>query len=865
MMVRSGRVAILLLLTVVSLLALGGLPVAAAAQPVKEIVQSRVGEEVNKSGANVCTSAEEKEGMCQPGKQSTQVGGFDYPHGVAVNNDPASAQHGDVYVIDTTHRVQVLGPEGQFVSVVGWDVNKTKVQKSGSSQQEMNICTAAEVKSGAECQPGATGAGPGRFNEVVSIAVDPANGDLFVAESIERTGFQGYGERIQEFTSQGEFVLEVGQGVNETTGANVCGATEELEGDRCGGPAEHLFEQASAPTKEHDAFSFAGSTVLAAGGPNGLLYVGERGRVQELRPDGRYEREIPLQFISSLSESNANHIAVNAQGEVYLTYYELYEEAGGQLKQKEEHASIVYGFNPTGQLALQLVPSPHDGEGARVELEGLAFDPSGRLAVLEVETEKKYTHGLLGARGTLYDIGTGNLHLVSEFEDMGVGAGEGFNALAFSNAGDMYASKSSAGHEVVIYKPVTIGELTTGPATCVTGPDRVTDATLECKFHGTVNPDGVPDTAVWFQWGFTTALTGETTKLIICGETCGTTPVNVESAPIQGLTPNAVIHYRLAGQDAVVQPPEVFAGETLAFKLPAVPPRIVGVPVAQFVRPTAVDLYGNVNPENTPSEYFFEYASGGRTLADRCPQGVRKEECAGVHSTGTLGSAVYGKTGATLETSGLQPGTPYRFRLMAINESGQTALNEGGGTSLPEGEFQTPQTPSPRAVTGAPGTVGATSATVSGTVDPSGQPAVYGFELGVYQGAGTQYYTVFTASVTGTASTEETTNLSNLQPGTTYAYRIMISNAYGTMYGMPVVFTTSGLAEALKPPGVLSVLPMPKNVHFPKEGPKHQAIRAIQKLKKTLRACRKDKRKHRRVSCERRARERFAKHKRFKK
>ncbi len=51
---------------------------------------------------------------------------------------------------------------GEFVLMFGWNVNKTKKAKMrGASQAERNVCTAAEVKAGAECLDGEKGTGEG--------------------------------------------------------------------------------------------------------------------------------------------------------------------------------------------------------------------------------------------------------------------------------------------------------------------------------------------------------------------------------------------------------------------------------------------------------------------------------------------------------------------------------------------------------------------------------------------------------------------------------------------------------------------------------------------------------------------------------
>ena len=61
--------------------------------------------------------------------------------------------------------------------------------------------------------------------------------------------------------------------------------------------------------------------MLAVGGPEDLLYVGDEHRVQEFKAsNGEYKSEIPLTSISAEPESKVVALAVDATGDVYLAY-----------------------------------------------------------------------------------------------------------------------------------------------------------------------------------------------------------------------------------------------------------------------------------------------------------------------------------------------------------------------------------------------------------------------------------------------------------------------------------------------------------------------------------------------------------------
>ena len=153
-------------------------------------------------------------------------------------------------------------------------------------------------------------------------------------------------------------------------------------------------------------------------------------------------------------------------------------------------------------------------------------------------------------------------------------------------------------------------------------------------------------------------------------------------------------------------------------------------------------------------------------------------------------------------------------------------------------------------------------------MNPDGLPASYAFELGVYNGAATQYGVVFSAPAgTSTVAVEETLALSGLQPGTTYAFRIAISSGYvenesHTVQGAPVTFTTAGLPEVLSVPAVLAQLAIP-NISFPVAVASKSTTKALtnaQKLAKALKVCKK-KSKSKRSACEKQARKKYPKSK----
>lgn len=123
-----------------------------------------------------------------PNMQSNNSAGNILP--VAVGVDQAS---GDVYVADATkRRITKFTSFGEFVFLVGKNVNATKVAEVGATQVEKNICTAA---SGNTCTIGASGTGANEFTTPRSLAVTPSGvvwvGDTNRLKSFSSTGAPG--------------------------------------------------------------------------------------------------------------------------------------------------------------------------------------------------------------------------------------------------------------------------------------------------------------------------------------------------------------------------------------------------------------------------------------------------------------------------------------------------------------------------------------------------------------------------------------------------------------------------------------------------------------------------------------------------
>lgn len=743
--------------------------------PVKFIPANHIGWDVNKTTkGNLCTVVSGNE--CQIGTESSESGGFKYPQSVA------SAPEGDIYVTDKGNaRVQKFTATGEFVLMFGEEVNETKDNTPSATEAEKNVCTEEEIKNTAvKCKSGHEGSTVGSISDPQSVAVEPIGGNIYV---------QDYANwRVDEYTPDGQFVLMIGKEVNETKD-NTPGATE-AEKNVCS--EEEITSSAvkckagmqnAAGSVEKGSFDFEqyqGNLLAIGSAPERLLYIGDRGRVQEFDAKGEWKGEIKM-------NGAVTALAIDSQSN---TAYVVYSEE-----------PVVHEFDTTTDNELS-----HPIEiGSEFAIRGIAVDSSGHLAI----TAASAGNGKSRPFGELYEASSG--HFVTKFTIPDPLSAPNTKGLTFNNKGELYLALEN--HELINYIAVPVAELITGANMCTAGPVKETSDTYNCTLDGEVDPYNVPGTLAWFEWGKSCTLGANTQK-----ESIATVDVLVSvSTTLKELRPNETVCYRLAGEDEnVLSPEQLTAANTASFTTLAVPPVMVGEPSSSFITSSSAVLYGELNPENSLTEYYFEYAPGskaGETLA-ACHD-AKGGACPGVAVTDGAESAVYGRTGATFEATGLQPGTTYRYRLKAFVLVGTAT---GQSLSGEEGSITTASAPQPEAFTGSVNTVTTSSAVVHGAVNANGQQATYTFELGVYRGAATTYSVVFSGSTNASTAVEQEQDiLTDLQPATEYAYRIAIHSGYGTGIGAPAIFRTEPVAAGL-PVSIAPIqLAVPK-ITFPTPG-----------------------------------------------
>lgn len=303
----------------------------------------------------------------------------------------------------------------------------------------------------------------------------------------------------------------------------------------------------------------------------------------------------------------------------------------------------------------------------------------------------------------------------------------------------------------------TIGVNQVTPAPVVTTGSASGIAATSATLSGTVNAKDA-STTVTFQYGET--LSYGTTVAATPSPVTGSTDTAV-SAALSGLVPGTTYNFRVVGTSAN----GTTLGANQTFTTPGPPNVVTGG--TSGVTNTGVTLLGTVTANGADATVTFEYGettSYGTSIA-ATPSPV----------TGSGSTAV-----SAIIAGSLTPGTTYHYRVVAANTSGTT-----------QGAGQTFTTASPPvAVTGAASGVTSSSATIAGTVTANFNSATVTIEYGETTAYGSSV-TASPSPVNGGTATAVSAFLSGLAPSTTYHYRVVATNAYGTDTGDDATFTTT--------------------------------------------------------------------------
>jgi hypothetical protein len=296
--------------------------------------------------------------------------------------------------------------------------------------------------------------------------------------------------------------------------------------------------------------------------------------------------------------------------------------------------------------------------------------------------------------------------------------------------------------------------------------NTATDVTqTSVTLNGGVNPNG-SNTTAWFEYG-TSPSFGSTVNYQNVGS--GNQLINIIGF-LSNLNSNNVYYFRLVAQNSF----GTTYGNMLNFVTTggggygSMP--FVSTNSASNVNNYSATLNGAVNPNGTNANAWFEYGPTQFLGYTTNFQSVGNN-----NNLNTISGYL----------SNLNPNTTYYFRAVAQNQYGTSY-----GTILSFNSSGTGAGNQPLIITKTATYVYQNSALLNGSVNPNGAITTAWFEYGQTMNLGTvtnsqpmsggNVYVDFSSAVTG------------LQTGTTYYYRAVAQNSYGTTYGTILSLTTTG-------------------------------------------------------------------------
>lgn len=329
------------------------------------------------------------------------------------------------------------------------------------------------------------------------------------------------------------------------------------------------------------------------------------------------------------------------------------------------------------------------------------------------------------------------------------------NSKYYFTISDSSACGTETGSDSIFFTLAKLAELTTGKADSITA--------TSVKVYGTVNPYN-STASVEFEYGTTT---GYGNKVSAVPPYAYSDSVTAVSAKITGLIPNQKYYYRINATNQA----GTSKGADSSFITNALKPTAKTEGATNITAYQAI-LNAKVNAQNSSTITYFEWGTttsyGKIDTASQSP------------ITG------YNDQQVSVNLSNLSPNTTYYFRVVAVNQAGTTYGND---TMFTTSGLQ------PVVNTYGATNVLAYSAELRGMLNPNNSSTTAYFEYGTTLAYG-GIINLPQSPFTGKNDIFVSETLPVLQPNTTYHYRLTASNAFGTVYGNDVQFTTLALKPA---------------------------------------------------------------------
>jgi hypothetical protein len=450
--------------------------------------------------------------------------------GAGMAADPTT---GHLFVADQgNNRIDEFTAWGEFVKAWGWDV-------ADGSSSELQACSTA-------CLAGTPGPEAGQLDQPNGIALS-SSGDVYVFERVNR--------RVQVFSLSGDFLFMFGGSVNHTTGADTCTKADVEGGDVCGAGAEGTGsgEFSISP----NGFSTSGDYIDI--GPTGIVYVADRGRIEEFELDGTFKGEVSFSDLEAddsafPSAREPGGLEVDPQtGDIYIAFRSAFAEspAQGSLWRLSSAGHVLF---PAPLMSTSAAPSE------RFLPEAVAVDDKGTVYAAVEQFSKENETNLADEPMVVQMDNAG--HLLDSC--CSATAGRGIYAITTNTV------TASGGVDLYVfhYDPFQVenGRVfveVRGPAPDkwpppsvapdITGQFAAGVSDHSATLRAEVNPNFWADTSYFLEYGTSPCSDGGCLKTPIPpGELLGAgavkTTVTTSGIELTDLSPGTTYHYRFVAQ-----------------------------------------------------------------------------------------------------------------------------------------------------------------------------------------------------------------------------------------------------------------------------------------------------------------------------
>jgi hypothetical protein len=597
----------------------------------------------------------------------------------------------------------------------------------------------------------------GVIGQAVGVAVDEATHDVYVADQANR--------RIEKFDSEGNFLFMFGDGVNETTGGNKCPVSPS---DSCGpgqqsSPTFPNFTNPSAIAVDNSDSPSKGDVYVAEGirneGPGTISKFDSGG---QLVPAWGTAGTLAVPLLLRMTVSQFT-------GDVWVL--------DGYVTTGNDSRVAAYDYAGNRRFLLEeWVSTPGDGDFAVDSDEHFWVGNHNRypmkVAIEQFPFNGKHPLGFISpspAQGWATNPANSDVLTVLNDEAVNVferacepakgycapkesfGAGHLSSPKALAVDGSDYSVYVAIEGGIAAFRSKPIPDITPKPAS-VGQNDAILTANLDPIGAGNI-------TGCEVEYGPTNSY-GSTAA---CDQTLPLTQAGDVTAHLAGLETETRYHYRFRAANA--------NGTTNGPDRTFTPHWVAGLETGEAtdIGPGAATIHGELNPSGESTHYYFEWGEtksyGGKTPA--APGAVT--------SAGELIQVEASLAGA------LTSSTTYHYRLVAVNSLGTSfGTDREFTTSLAE-------PPQIRNVVATP--TGLSTAVLNAELNPGFGAVAYRFQYGLSSSYGSN--TVITGPIADDGTFHSVSaDISGLDPGTAYHFRVIAFNFVSHVASPDLVFTT---------------------------------------------------------------------------